>query len=361
MKTARMRRGRPGFSLVELLVVLAIIVLVISIIVPALGRVRNAARKQDTRSRVEELTKAMQLFTLDNRRTPGYFTQAEMGMVDNATRGFSQSQNVMLDLAGGITTQTGAGIVSVGPMNDANKRVNVNVNLSGTGNSGSAQGINKAAYYNPGDKYYRKQDGVEGGDRTGVPEHAQLPELIDANGAPLLLWVADSVATGPINVPTDFARDQWALNNPPARFYWNSNAAMLNGSPGIGTRRILQSGTSGSLLHQSVPGKSISLVGLLGNPGSPKAFTNADALPAILPSASRGAFLIQSAGEDGVYLGKVDRGGKQLSTPPLPVAQTLYYGLNFRNPDNTPITDSNGNTKSADVIENFDDVISWGS
>ncbi len=361
MKTAWMRRVRPGFSLVELLVVLAIIVLVISIIVPALGRVRNEAKKQDTRTRVDELMKAMQLFELDNKRLPGYFTQAEMGMVDNFTRGFSQGQNVMLDLAGGVTNDpVGAGVVSAGPMNDATKRANVNVNTIGTGGgSSSAVGLNKAAYYTPGDKYYKLQDGILGGERESVAEHKQIPDLVDAWGTPLLVWVQDSVASGPINVPSDFARDQWALNNPAARFYWNTNTAFLNASPAIGDKRILQSGAKGSILHQSVPGKSISLVGLLGNPGSPKPFVVGDALPVILPSASRGSFMVQSAGLDGVYLGKADRGGKSLGGMTVPF--TMYYGLNFRNTDNTEIKDSNNNNKSIDILDTFDDVVSWGS
>lgn len=368
MKTAWMRRVRPGFSLVELLVVLAIIVLVISIIVPALGRVRSAAKKQDTKSRNAELGKAIELFNLDNKRLPGYFTQAEMGMADNVTRGFSQSQNVMLDLAGGVTTEpVGTGVVSAGPMNDATKRVNVAVNIIGgtlsTSSSSSAAGLNKAAYYTPGDKYYKLQDGVYGGEREGVAEHAQIPEVVDAWGAPVLVWMQNSVASGPINVPSDFARDQWAINNPAARFYWNSNSAMLSEMPAIGDKRVRQDNLvpNGSILHASVPGKSISLVGLLGNPGSPKAFVTADPLPTILPSAARGSFAVHSAGLDGVYLGKLDRGGKRLSAPPMPVANTLYYGLNFRNADNSAILDANGNTKSVDVIDEFDDLVTWGS
>lgn len=365
MKTAWMRRVRPGFSLVELLVVLAIIVLVISIIVPALGRVRSAAKKQDTRTRNDELMKAMQLFELDNKRLPGYFTQSEMGMADNVARGFSQSQNVMLDLAGGVTTQAlGTGVVSAGPMNDATKRVNVAVNVIGSsGDSGTAVGLNKAAYYTPGDKYYKLQDGVYGGERVGVAEHAQIPEVVDAWGAPVLVWLQNSVASGPINANNAFAQDQWAINNVPSRFYWNSNSAMLSGAPQIGDKRIRQDNTvpNGSILHASAPGRSISLVGLLGNPGSPKANVAADPFPTILPSAARGSFVVHSAGLDGVYLGKLDRGGKRLSAPPMPVANTLYYGLNFRNADNSPILDANGNTKSLDVIDEFDDLVTWGS
>lgn len=371
MKTAWMRRVRPGFSLVELLVVLAIIVLVISIIVPALGRVRSAAKKQDTRTRNDELMKAMQLFELDNKRLPGYFTQSEMGMADNATRGFSQSQNVMLDLAGGVTTQAlGTGVVSAGPMNDATKRVNVAVNVIGSsGDSGTAVGLNKAAYYTPGDKYYKLQDGVYGGEREGVAEHEQIPEIVDAWGAPVLIWLQNAVASGPINDVDTFAQDSWAATDQKiARFYWNSNSAMLSGSRSIGDKRVLQSGANGSILHMtSLGNRPISLVGLLGNPGSPRPFVAATGINDILPSAARGSFVVHSAGQDGVYLGKTDRGGKQLgsaaSPPPAPrVAETLYYGLNFRNLDNTTaLTDSNGNTKSIDIIETFDDLVTWGS
>jgi prepilin-type N-terminal cleavage/methylation domain-containing protein len=350
MRNARSRGARPGFSLVELLVVLAIIVLVVSLIVPALGRVRDGSRRQDTRNLVAQLTQSMQAFELDKKRLPGYFSQAEMGLADNATRGFSQSQNIMLDLAGGIVTSTGAGTVLVGPMNDATRQVRVDPSLIGTGS---------AAYFSPTAKYFKKQDTNEGGDRAGVPEHALIPELVDAFGTPLLVWIADPMATGLPNVPADFARDAWALNQRPAGFYWNSNAAFLTAGRFVGEKRIDQgNATTGSLLASNIATRSESLVGMLGNPSTPRPLSNANpAIPEYLPAQARGGFVVQSAGRDGVYLGRGDAGGK------LAINNTLYYGLNFKAGPlpGTAHTDTSGNVRSIDILERFDDVIQGGS
>ncbi|MDX2130715.1 MAG: prepilin-type N-terminal cleavage/methylation domain-containing protein [Planctomycetota bacterium] len=345
------RRARAGFSLIELLVVIAIIVLVISLIVPALGRVRDASKKQDTRNLVAQLTQAMQAFQLDKKRLPGYFSQAEMGLADNATRGFSQSQNIMLDLGGGIVSTTGPGTSLIGPMNDTARQVRVDPSLIGTGAESS--------YFSPSARYFKKQNQVDGGDRAGVPEHALIPELVDAFGTPILVWMADNMASGGATQSTDFARDAWALNQRPARFYWNSNAAFLTNGVFVGDKRVDQGNAAkGSLLASNITTRSESLVGMLGNPTTP--LPNSNPNPQItdyLPAAPRGSFVVQSAGVDGVYLSRADAGGK------LAINGTLYYGLNFKAGPlpGTTHTDSSGNARSIDVVERFDDVIQGGS
>jgi prepilin-type N-terminal cleavage/methylation domain-containing protein len=363
-------RTRRGFSLVELLVVLSIIVIVVSLIVPALGRVRTTARTQETRNLLTQISQAMSAFQTDNKRLPGYFTPAEMGSAENATRGFSTSQNVMLELAGGLANPADpnyASYPSVGPI--AARAVKVNVNTIGT-EGGSGAGINTtAAYFTPSEKYYRRQNGVDGGERCGVPEHAGVPELVDAWGCPIVIWVADPAATGPINVSADFARQTWAGNNPPARFYWNSNAAVFgnngpSGSPYVGSRRIRQENTS--LLHFGEAGKVESLVGLLGNPGAPNPWVESGSRPAIneiFPSAARGTFVIHASGPNGIFLGRDERGGR---TAIATGTRTLYYGLNFKAPNGSGDingvfrTDDRGNRASIDILSEFDDLIAWG-
>jgi prepilin-type N-terminal cleavage/methylation domain-containing protein len=342
---------RPGFSLIELLVVILIIAVVIAIVVPALGGARNIARKQETNNLITTLQQASVQFQLDNRRAPGYFTAAEMGSTDNADRGFSGMQNAMLDLAGGIVTGTPAGSVAVGPIATPARQVQVDPTLIG-----AKVGRNKN-YFVPTAKFFKKQDGNEGGTRpnTSPQGHIDIPELVDSWGMPILYWQLDTAALGTVATVNDFARlDSGPANAPTvSRFYWNNNAAFL-GHNQVGFKRTDQAAQS--LLGEGAGAdRAVSLAGILGSPGSPGPYTTATAIDAILPTGARGGFVIHAAGLDGIYTGRSERGGALAAGGPL------HYGLNFRGAGNTPHTDASGKQISIDLATEFDDLIVGGN
>lgn len=62
-----------GFSLIELLMVIAIIVVIIAITVPALAS-GKAAKRSETANLLTDLSQGVAQFTLDEKRQPGYFT-----------------------------------------------------------------------------------------------------------------------------------------------------------------------------------------------------------------------------------------------------------------------------------------------
>lgn len=329
-------RQRPAFSLIELLTVMAIIALIVAIVIPTLGRARDSARSTSTQSFVQRFVQAAEQFQQDHRRVPGYFTVREMGAAHNVGRGLSAMQNMLLDLSGGVVTGTPIppGVIQgIGPINDPQTHINVDPNLIGV-----PSGSNKA-YFTPSAKSLAFLSPPS--QRMSNQEHAQLPELVDDYGTPLIAWVQDDAGQSSVRQPTDFAAED---SRTPSRFYWASNAAILNATR-VGRLQIDMSNQS-LLGGATVAADRLrTLRGLLGNPAYPVDVNVA--VDAILPNASRGPIVVMSGGRNGIYLGKDERGAKS-------AGGILDYGLNFK-PRTGPAY-----TTRVDVLTEFDDIVVSG-
>ena len=338
------RDVRRGFSLIELLVTIAIIALIVSIIIPALGSVRKSAKLAETRNLMNSLQQAMSSYQLSERRTPGYFTAQEMGAQTNETQGFSGMQNAMLDLAGGVCLPAQKD-GDVGP--SATALVPVNRASVGT-----------KKYFTPDPKFYKVQAGL----RVGSADNTAWPDLIDSFGAPILLWTADEAANTKINSVASFALNDSGTGAAVtrARFYRAQNATYLDASA-VGTSRINMSGES--ILGGSFPGRSDdttsrTLTTLLGSPNSPNfppTGQPAATYQTLLPSGPRGTFVIHSAGLDATYLAREDKKGRGYV-----VNNAINYGQNHLKQDNTALTGPDGKPTSIDVAQEFDDIIMSG-
>ncbi|MFI4916396.1 MAG: type II secretion system protein [Phycisphaerales bacterium JB060] len=339
----RTRRARRAFSLIELLVTMAVIAIVIAIIVPTLGGARNTAKAAGTQSQLTAIGAAAQQFYSDQGRLPGYFTARQMGHTDNEMRGFTGMQNVMLDLAGGIVPDTASGtnIITVGPLNDASGQVKVDTTLIGTREAGGG-------YYTPEDNRFVAQQGAGVGLLVGEDEHQQLRSVVDPFGTPILAWQKDSTAIQELEALTDFAAP---VSNPdePARFYWASNAGFLKtqelGKRGKNPTFATASTTREySLIGDSEPDLSNHMAVLLGSPTIPN-----EIAPEV-PSAARGNLIFHSAGIDAMYMGSKDTGGR---------ASTLAFWQSFYSDagGSNRLQDADGKVESIDLMDRFDDQI----
>ncbi|MFZ4574532.1 MAG: type II secretion system protein [Phycisphaerales bacterium] len=355
-----------AFSLIELLVVIAIIGVIIALVIPAVGRVRDAAKNADNRALVSQIQNAVSAFQIDNRRVPGVFSPVEMGQADNETRGFSGMQNAMLELEGGVinrapaTARDAENEIVVGPYTQADRNVVVDLDLIGSGKG----------YLAPSGRSFKKQDGLEGGSRLGASggssAHERLPELVDRAGQPILFWSKNSLVTDEVESIDDVV----ALRSggpTPSRFYWNQNAAFLAADAGpTGTLAVNQGGTGGKSMLGEWNSTHLldSMMAFLGNPNSPVASTIAsDTTPLVdvLPAQVRGSFVIHAAGRDGAYFSQFDSTSKVVLESG-PSSGWIAYGINFYSPTSggNGVRRSGAGPTSIDVGSAFDDIIAAG-
>lgn len=364
MPSTTTQTAKPGFSLIELLVVIAIIAIVIAIIVPALGGARTAARKAATSALLTDVSSAAEQFSQDNAgRMPGYFLPSEMGSPgndDGFKGGFTTMENALLDLIGqdaivgtaGISGGGGAYGKLIGPFGNAgnagkggNANLRVDLNLLGTGDS---------VYLEIGEDNLKAAEG-----QAASTPHQQFPDLVDAFGNPVLAWVEDPAAPRePLN-EDEFATEHSRQSR--ARYYWASNSGWL-ASTGLGKggqdqTLDVQNRKYGSLLNDKRYAAEV-LTAVLGNPNFPMPTDYGPAT--VLPSASRGAFLVHSAGPDGIYFGAKDSGARSIGVDGD--TRRLEYAFNFF-PDgkngsaNVRWKDSDGKPAPIDLTKGFDDII----
>ncbi len=364
------RVTRAGFTLIELLVVLIIIAVIISIVLPALGMARKAARSATTRNMLTQITSASGVFAHDHQgRMPGYFTARQMGDALNLTQGFSAMQNIMLDLAGGIDPNQATAPATdllVGPgTTTGTSQIYVNPDLMG-----SSSGGNTTLYYVPDAKHWVAQSIA--GQQLASGQNPSLRSVLDDFSNPILAWVQDETAVGQVTTVAQFAKPK--LTNPTteasARFYWAANSAFL-GANAMGSRGYDQTdGNSGSMIRSTTasgtatppPDADKSLCGIMGSPSAPYRPVPPTGIGPTVPASARAPLMLHSAGADGIFLGRKDRGAKQFDTTQH---NFVDYQASFVNKVDgsegaDAYHDKDGKREIYDILKAFDDITATG-
>lgn len=346
----RARRG--GFTLVELLVVLIIIGTIMSLLLPSLASTRTSSKKITSLSLMNNLSQATSQFITDKQTAPGFFSAADMGSPLNwngtSGSGLAAMQNVMIDLAGGVTTQTddGVNILKVGPAN--NNTVNINLQQIGAPSSDASGGVSRG-YFNPDKAYFQTVKTTPA--PTQALNNALLPVLIDSFGQPILAWSQDERGQAVV---------QWAAMDSTtiARYYWASNGVYLSSTSLARAQKIqawggqdnfnLPCSMLGAGGAQSFSKDAIqsTIMAITGHPAFPS--TSGQTLLGgefaqstyPLPAAARGAVVYHSAGANGLYVGSNERGGigAIADNGPKPIKGVKYNG-------------------SSDPMIDFDDIV----
>ena len=312
---------RCGFTLVELLVAIGIIMVLIGILLPALGKVSTKAKATSTTATMNEFAKACDVFYTQFGYYPGIVPEAMLAATINPP--ISGTENALLHLMGGAirnddpiyATVQGAEFTFGTPGPNGTGQVKVKINPNNIGKGPRIEGKQYEPFFTPKDAQLKIAVGQVG-------QTLPLPDLLDAWGQPIG-YIRSSRPTGLL---TGAIADNPQFFIEPLFPYFNST--------GLGDLTIDQSANcvfyAGSTLN-----KQEYLAQLIRHPamGSFAALGDAKA------GTPRGKYFLFSAGSDGIFFAKTGDG-------PTPTVATL----NFLGPD----------ARKPDVVTTYNDIVVSG-
>lgn len=358
----RFNADTRGFSLVELLVVVSIIALLVGILIPVLGSVRNSAKKTQATTLLNDVANASSMFLTDNRRLPGYWSQDDLGSAENqASNGVSNTHSVLLDLAGGINpdapapsispTDAGYSVVEIGPRGTtAPAAVRIDNRQVGTGKFGGG-------YLKLGaEVLYCVPNALRTGsmqNNNGNPDYPGIVDLVDPFGMPVLIYSENESAQSVPGARFSARRAPQTPGEPVAKFYWATNS-IYTSSTALGEAGVRIAGANGqqglSLLGSDMTDDKLdrTMEGVLGSPAFPQKPDPSLNVGTLVPAAGRGKLVLISAGADKVYVAR--KQDRFRPTTPGVDGQVWYAPLRTQG-------DPSSSDTTLGTLSEFDDVV----
>jgi prepilin-type N-terminal cleavage/methylation domain-containing protein len=311
-----------GFTLTELLIVIALIVLLITLLLAALDAVQDKARETRSLATMQAFTNACNAFQQEQGFYPGVVPENilayDAAQNQDNLPGISGTENAMLHLTGGYMREddvtdaewdafAGQLYVFSTPSGGFYR---IKVNFDRIGEGPTVNGKAYPPYFTPGEKEFAAAPGQASPTGFGQAQRA-LPDVIDAWGQPIA-FLRRMRTVGPLT--PDGSASPAQFSPAPIRSYTRST--------GLG--RLNRNQVEMSILNTtSEPNPTLARI--LEHPA--------------LPGQARGAFMLLSAGPDAIFFSREDGPG----SPETPV-DDIY------DPDVYP----------AGVIDEYDDVLIFG-
>lgn len=292
------RRGvGAGFSLVELLIVIAIIALLLGILLPAIGLVRNKAKAARAEAQLHDLGNAARSYQQDFGAYPGYLPETTIS--ENTWNEFPCADNMAVAMLGGVEsggsytiegTPIDPGQVGSGPLTESGRRL---------------------------DPYYPVETGelhVATGDYgTANP----VPDIIDPiNGMPVLYMRSVGGGTQPVGIRLSNGGTYHLVGQ-----LWYTRKSNLQ------TNDEAFDQTTESLLGnaaQASADAATNLAWLVVDKNA--ASTDLSNGPNGGEDIARQGFVLLSAGPDGIYMNKEANGGNQAAIGSLNAWESFMSG-----------------------------------